>query len=123
MYRTNDIVLATLSNAARDLGGSRCFGFAEPLGGGPAIYVHPDAMTASGLTKADVGARVELTMQDSNNPAYPPFAVRIERDDSLIDGEEPDAIELAILQRLSGMERKLAAILCGLNDRSRIEEV
>jgi hypothetical protein len=109
-YKTNDRVPATLVNAPKGDEGRSGFGFALPFVGEPEIYIAPEAMMASGLTRADIGCRVVLTMQATTN-GRPAFAAIVERDDSLIEGEEPDVVELAILKRLQKLERMLARLL------------
>jgi cold shock CspA family protein len=111
-YETNDRVLATLVNAPKGGEGANGFGFAQPLEGGPEIYLAPDALRQSGLTRADIGCRVVLTMQ-SVSYGKPAYAIIVERDDSEIEGEEPDVIELAILRRLHKIERMIARLTVG----------
>jgi cold shock CspA family protein len=109
-YETNDRVIATLSNAPKGIEGRNGFGFAQPLVDGPEIYISPEAIKASGLTRIDIGCRVVLTMQATSN-GRASFAAIVERDDSVIEGEEPDVVELAILKRLQKIERMLARLL------------
>ncbi len=116
-YETNDRVIAILVNAPKGSEGRDGFGFAQPVEfpGDPEIYISPDAIRASGLTRADIGTRVVLTMQRASN-GRPSFAAIVERDDSEIEGEEPDPIERAILRRLQKIERMLARLMGGRDD-------
>lgn len=107
-YKTNDRVLGKLKNAPRGRSG---FGFVTPDDGQPDIFVTQEAMLSAGLTYEDIGCRVVVTMQESHT-GRPAFGAVIMREDTLlVDGEEPDAIEAEILNRLRKIERMIARLL------------
>lgn len=120
-YQTGDIVEGVLTNAPVRLGEDR-YGFAR-ADDGEDIYISVPAMSASGLMTEDVGSRVILTIHaDEARVGHKYFAMRVDRDDSEIDGEEPDVVEAAILKRLTKLERMLARLILRPGAVAKLED-
>jgi cold shock CspA family protein len=106
-YKDGDIVSGVLINAPRVVRG---FAFVKPDDGGENIYVPPNVFAGSGLSARDIGSRVTLMIHSDPRDPRPPCASSLTRDDSLIEGEEPDPIEREILRRLSELQAAVARL-------------